>query len=100
MAQVDKDTKRFNKIVRMIFSAQDREEIGCDECYDHIDQYVDMIRAGQDPASVLPQVRDHLNQCSCCELELNALITILEAGAAPDLDDLNLPDRSTSGDCR
>jgi hypothetical protein len=99
MTQAEKDPRRFNKIMRMIFSVQDREEISCDECYEHIDQYVDMIRAGQDPAVVLPQVKDHLDQCCCCELEFNALITILEAGASPDLDDLNLPDQSTSGDC-
>ena len=97
--QVEKDTKRFNNIMRVIFSAREGEDIGCDECYEHIDQYVDMIRAGQDPDMVLPQVKDHLNQCPCCELEFRALITILEAGASDDIDSLDLPDNSTSGDC-
>jgi hypothetical protein len=99
MTQVDRDSRRFNKIMKMIFSVGEGEEISCDECYEHIDQYVDMIRAGQDPAAVLPQVKDHLDQCSCCELELNALITILEAGASPNLDQTNPPDPSTPGDC-
>ena len=99
MTQVEKDTRRFGKIMRMIFSARDREEIGCDECYEYVDQYVDMIRTGQDASKVLPQVKEHLDQCRCCELEFNALITVLEAGEASDLDNLNLPRRSTSGDC-
>lgn len=97
--QVEKDTNRFNKIMRVIFSAREGEDIGCDECYEHIDQYVDMIRTGQDPDTVLPQVRDHLNQCACCELEFRALITILEAGASDDIDSLDLPDNTTSGNC-
>jgi hypothetical protein len=97
--QVEKDTKRFTNIMRVIFSVREGEDIGCDECYEHIDQYVDMIRAGQDPDKVLPQIRDHLSQCVCCELEFRALITILEAGASDDIDSLDLPDNPMSGGC-
>jgi deoxycytidylate deaminase len=69
--------KRFTSIMRMIFSTAD-EDITCDECYDQIDQYVDLLRAGQNPGEVLPRVKNHLEQCRCCEAEFNALITILE----------------------
>lgn len=62
----------------MIFSTEE-EDITCDECYEHIDQYVDMLRAGEDAATVLPQVKIHLEQCRCCEAELRAFIAILEA---------------------
>lgn len=75
--------KRFTNIMRMIFNTAD-EDITCDECYDQIDQYVDLLRAGQDPGEVLPRVKLHLEQCRCCEAEFNALITILEGQSASE----------------
>jgi hypothetical protein len=75
--------KRFTNIMRMIFNTAD-EDITCDECYDQIDQYVDLLRAGQDPGEVLPRVKRHLEQCRCCEGEFNALITILEGQSASE----------------
>ena len=65
-------------LMRTILSAED-EDITCDECYEHIDQYVDMLRAGENAATVLPKVKTHLEQCRCCESELQAFIAILEA---------------------
>lgn len=73
--------KRCSEVMKTIFAAQE-DDITCDECYDHIDQYVDMLRAGQDPAQVLPQVKSHLEQCGCCAGEFQALIAILEAEAS------------------
>jgi hypothetical protein len=69
--------RQFGNIMRTIFATQD-EDITCDECFEHIDQYVEMLQAGEDPATVLPQVKHHLEQCRCCEYELKALIAILE----------------------
>ncbi|HEC23933.1 MAG TPA: hypothetical protein ENI95_13545 [Chloroflexi bacterium] len=80
MNQPEQKTDLFSRIMRMIFSVEEEDEIGCDECYEHIDQYVDMLRAGQNPDVVLPQVKRHLEQCRCCEVEFQALITILETG--------------------
>jgi hypothetical protein len=65
-------------LVKTILSTED-EDITCDECYEHIDQYVDMLRAGEDAATVLPKVKTRLTQCKCCESELRAFIAILEA---------------------
>lgn len=83
MTDTEADTNRFANIMKMIFSVSDKE-ITCDECYDHIDQYVDMLREGQDPAAVLPQVKYHLSYCKCCVEEFEALITILEAQTGGD----------------
>jgi hypothetical protein len=65
-------------LMRTIYTAKD-EDITCDECYDHIDQYIDMLRSGHDAETVLPQVKAHLEQCRCCEMEFQAFISILEA---------------------
>jgi hypothetical protein len=72
-------------LARAIFTAED-EDITCDECYEHIDQYVDMLRAGEDPATVLPKVKTHLTQCQCCEAEMQAFIAILEAETEAESD--------------
>ncbi|MBN1427950.1 MAG: hypothetical protein JXB07_06165 [Anaerolineae bacterium] len=72
-------------LMRTIFSAED-DDITCGECYDHIDEYVDMLRAGEDAATVLPKVKTHLAQCKCCEMEFKAFIAILEAEADRDRD--------------
>lgn len=68
---------RLGDLIRMIFTVQE-DDITCDECFDHIDQYVELLNAGQEPAQVLPQVKHHLEQCQCCEQEFRALIAILE----------------------
>lgn len=72
--------KRFANIMQMIFATRS-EDITCDECYEHIDRYVELLQAGQDPAAILPRVRHHLEQCRCCEQEFRALIAILEGYA-------------------
>jgi hypothetical protein len=73
-------TDKLASLVKVIFAAQ-ADDITCDDCFEHIDTYVDMLLSGEDPGTVLPQVKTHLEQCHCCETELQALITILEAGA-------------------
>ncbi|MBN1123217.1 MAG: hypothetical protein JXJ17_19250 [Anaerolineae bacterium] len=68
---------KITDVVKTIFNTK-TDDITCDECFEHIDEYVDMIHAGQDPSEVLPQVKSHLEQCRCCEMEFRALISILE----------------------
>jgi hypothetical protein len=82
--QVNEQAKKnedLTNVIRTLLSVP-QEEITCDECYDVIDQYVDMLRAGDDPVVVLPKVKEHLGQCECCDVEFRALISILEAAAA------------------
>ncbi len=70
--------QRFARIMEIIFRT-DLQEITCDECFEVIDRYVDMLRAGRDPQEVLPQVKAHLGRCAPCDEEFRALIAILEA---------------------
>jgi hypothetical protein len=70
-------------MMKAIFGVEE-DEITCDECFEEVDRYVDMLRAGQDAASVLPHVKHHLDHCQCCHEELQALITILEAQTGED----------------
>ena len=85
--QVNEQAKKqgLTNIIKTILYVQ-REEITCDDCYEVIDQYVDMLRAGQDPEVVLPKVKEHLGHCHCCDVEFRALISILEAATADSAD--------------
>ncbi|MBN1312827.1 MAG: hypothetical protein JXB30_15540 [Anaerolineae bacterium] len=73
-------------LMRTIFSAED-DDITCGECYEHIDEYVDMLRAGEDAATVLPKVKAHLEQCPCCKMEFQAFVAILEAETETNRDE-------------
>ena len=56
------------------------QEIGCDEAFQLLDQYAEIIARGDDPAVLLPVVRHHLSMCRDCREELEALLRALEAG--------------------
>jgi hypothetical protein len=55
------------------------DEIGCDECFEQMDRFVEMQLAGADPAEAMPLVQDHLNRCTSCREEFEALLAALEA---------------------
>ncbi len=74
--------KRFTAIMKVIFRSE-LVEITCDDCFEQIDCYVEMLRAGSEPIDVLPHVKQHLSQCGRCEEEMKALIAILEAQVNP-----------------
>lgn len=68
---------RFTKIMQMIFDTE-KDEITCDECYQEVDKYVDLLRAGEDAGVLMPKIQHHLDHCPACQQELQALIDILE----------------------
>ena len=54
------------------------EDAPCDEVYARIDAYVEREVDKKDAAQLMPLVREHLDMCSdCCE-EYEALLDILE----------------------
>jgi hypothetical protein len=55
------------------------DEIGCDECFDQIDQFVELELAGKNAAEAMPLVQDHLEHCRNCREEFEALLTALRA---------------------
>jgi hypothetical protein len=55
------------------------DEIGCDECFEQLDRYIDMTLAGKDAAEAMPLVADHLRRCQDCREEFEALLDVLSA---------------------
>lgn len=87
----NENVQRFMRIMEIIFQTE-AEELTCDECFDEVDQYVDMLRSGRDPSEVLPQVKAHLGRCAPCDEEFRALIAILES----QMEDTGTSDGATS----
>ena len=48
-------------------------EIGCDECFEQLDRYVELELAGADADAAVPGLRAHLEGCSACREEHDSL---------------------------
>ena len=48
-------------------------EISCDECFDLIDEYVDLELEGRDADTRIPGMAAHLQGCPACREEYEAL---------------------------
>ena len=48
-------------------------ELGCDECFEQLDQYVELEVAGDDVDTALPGLRAHLAGCPACREEHESL---------------------------
>ena len=70
------DPDMMKGMVRGILSTRE-DEIGCDECCEQLDRFVDLVLAGKDAARALPLVQDHLDRCPDCREEFEALLAAL-----------------------
>jgi hypothetical protein len=48
-------------------------EVGCDECFDELDRYVEFELAGADADAAVPGLRAHLAGCPACREEYESL---------------------------
>jgi hypothetical protein len=54
-------------------------EVGCDECFELLDRYVDLEVAGADADTALPGLRAHLDGCPACREEHESLAAFVRA---------------------
>ena len=52
-------------------------EIGCDECFDLLDQYVELELAGADADDRIPGMRAHLEGCPACREDHDSLLALV-----------------------
>jgi hypothetical protein len=74
MSRIQSETLR--ELLRQVLGTH-AEEIGCDTCYDKLDQFVDLELAGKDTASALPLLKRHLEECQSCNEEYTVLLTAI-----------------------
>lgn len=67
----------LKSMIRAIKMTRD-EEIGCDECFDKLNEYAEMELAGKSPEEALPLVKDHLDKCNECHEEYMALLEAIK----------------------
>lgn len=61
----------------------DEPEVGCDECFELLDQYVDLEIDGEDAAARLPRAHAHFQGCPVCRDEYESLLELAgQAGPA------------------
>ena len=72
------DAATLQQLVEMIFSTAD-QELSCEECFDQVDRFAELVLAGKDAAAAMPLVQDHLSHCRCCREEFEALLKAIEA---------------------
>jgi hypothetical protein len=54
-------------------------EIGCDRCFEMLDEYVELELSGSDAEAAVPGMRAHLSGCPACAEERDSLRALVEA---------------------
>jgi hypothetical protein len=52
----------------------DGPELTCEECFDKLDQYVELELAGADAEGAVPGMQSHLEGCPACREEHGSLL--------------------------
>jgi hypothetical protein len=60
------------KLVKVVTETRETE-IGCDECFECLDRFVEAELTGLDAAAAMPPVNDHLDKCADCRGTFEAL---------------------------
>ena len=68
----------LRKMTRMV-AATRPVEIGCDECFEELDTFAEMVLAGKNAAQAMLLVQEHLDRCPDCHEEFEALLAALRA---------------------
>jgi hypothetical protein len=57
-------------------------EVLCDECFEKLDQYVELELAGRPADELIPGLRPHLEGCPACHEEYESLRELVSGEAA------------------
>jgi hypothetical protein len=74
---MEMDVLKLKKIMQGILSSHPHE-IGCDDCFQYLDAYVEMILEGGNASQAYPEVHEHLLRCGNCHEEFLALLTAIQ----------------------
>jgi hypothetical protein len=58
------------------------DEVSCERCFELVDEYVELESVGIEAASLLPDLRAHLDGCSACNEDHESLRALLAQLAA------------------
>ena len=69
--------EHLKSILRSLIMTRD-DEVGCEECFKLLDEFVELHLKGKDAAEALPLVQHHLEMCKDCREEFSALLYALQ----------------------
>ncbi len=72
------DTLTLKRLVEGVISTRP-DEIGCDECFEELDRFAELVLAGREIPEAYRLVQDHLERCGDCREEFEALLEALRA---------------------
>ncbi len=72
------DLNQLNDLIKLVVTAK-ADSIGCDGCFELMDQLAQAELDGYPFPEYLTAVREHLKLCKCCRDEYAALLTALRA---------------------
>jgi len=58
-------------------------EVSCEECFELLDEYVDLELAGEDADARLPGLREHLQGCPACHEDHDSLRDLVAQRSPP-----------------
>jgi hypothetical protein len=57
----------------------DEPELTCEQCFEELDRYVELERAGTDADAAVPGMRAHLEGCPACQEDRRSLLALLDS---------------------
>jgi anti-sigma factor RsiW len=75
---VSTDHRHRELIARLLGSSG--PEVSCEECFELLDEYVDLELAGEDADRRLPGMREHLQGCPACHEDHESLRDLVAQG--------------------
>jgi hypothetical protein len=72
------DTHAQKELVRRLLCPAE-PELGCDECFEELDRYVELEVAGTGADEAIPGMRAHLEGCPACREDYESLRALVES---------------------
>ena len=74
---MSKDSNEHRDIERLLGPTGD--QLGCDQCFELLDEYVELELADSDADARLPGLRTHLDGCPACKEDYESLRALIVA---------------------
>jgi hypothetical protein len=71
-------THNQNRLLKRLLGPTE-PELSCEECFEHLDRYVELELSGADADAAIPGMSAHLEGCGACNEDHSSLRALLEA---------------------
>jgi hypothetical protein len=73
----DPSPRRFTDVLDGLLGPADRE-LSCEQCFEHLDRYVELELSGHDADATIPGMRAHLKGCPACAEDHDSLHALIK----------------------